>query len=253
MFIKLLKHDLSFSKNTFLGIGVALISIALLFRLTEFLDFGFLNMLPADVIFGIIMGIATLVIFIVSIMQIHGFYKHNIFGDTGHLTLTLPVKRIKIIASKVIVALIWFNFMVLAGHLTVGIMTDINPFESFTWVSFFVSNISALLYISMLYLWITLSNCTFGKLRMNGLISALFMTPVVGLYLWVNTLLNRRFSDAVDMGFFTAYTPIVELRYGRLDMGNAGFIDLWAIGIYLAASVLFIMLSYFLLKEKASV
>jgi len=128
MFIKQIKHDLAFSQTAFLGMGTLMIGLAIVLRIVMWASRSvMLNqnivhvmvMLWSFIIFGVI---------IVSIIQIFQFYKENFFGDAGYLMLTLPVSRGSLLVSKVIVSMLWFNFMAAIGIVMVFIIANTDTF-----------------------------------------------------------------------------------------------------------------------------
>ena len=104
---KTLKYDIKFGRNSFLLIAGAIVLFGALARI-----FGqpFLDMVGIQII--AVLGVAVIACaFTILVFQ---NFNRSIFGAEGYLTLTLPVKRYKLMLSKVLSTLLWFNVVVLS-------------------------------------------------------------------------------------------------------------------------------------------
>jgi len=101
---KLIKHDLNYGKKPFLlmaGIAFVLLLVAgvgLVFNLSSL-----------GVIYIVLSSILLLVMLVMTPVLIFNGYKKSLFETHGYLFLTLPVSRNKLLLSKTLGGLIWFN------------------------------------------------------------------------------------------------------------------------------------------------
>ncbi|MCL1988068.1 MAG: hypothetical protein FWG64_08895 [Firmicutes bacterium] len=206
MFLKQLKYDLLFSRDMFFGMAGLLIAVAIIMRLT-----GTVNMSEADASLGIlgnmfsllvlvvIFSVAVLIAAIGSIVQIFRFYKQSFFSSSGYFFLTLPINSTKLILSKIVVALIWYNFMMFVAIITGLILADFeilltslpNLFEIGDFViMIFNSNVNALVFIAFLYFMITLANSVV-VVKLSYLLSGAISFALLIGYSWLLELIDR--------------------------------------------------------------
>lgn len=112
---KVLRYDIKFGKTAFLSMAGALILIGMLTRVfnTPFVQEWGVNLIMPLSLVGVIVAYVLLVF--------QNFNK-NLFGAEGYLTLTLPVKRRKLMVSKLLTTLLWFNVMMLAIFIMLAFM-----------------------------------------------------------------------------------------------------------------------------------
>ncbi|MCL2421337.1 MAG: hypothetical protein FWD03_05710 [Defluviitaleaceae bacterium] len=211
MFIKQIKHDLAFSKAAFLGMSALMIAFAFVHRLL--LAVSKSGVIDQGVPF-VVMALLSFVLFgvvVVSIMQIYQFYKQNFFGDAGYLMLTLPVNRGRLLASKMIVSMLWFNFMLVMGIVVMFIMAD---FDGLVMIIFGTSlqdmvsstvliNLIIMHLIAAMFFCITLSHSIIAGWRIHGFIAGMVYFVYLALYAWI-VLLDARFG-------FIAITTLISV------------------------------------------
>jgi len=283
MFIKTVKYDFLFSKNMFFGMGFGAIALALILRFTA-LAFG--DGFP-EAFIGFVMLLVLIIGGIACIWQIAAFFDKNFFDETGYLMLTLPVGRFTLLASKLLVAFVWFNFMLAAGAVVLYIIafSQIGSFSfSSVWASINASNISALLqlnvlamfFVSTVYLTATLNNSIIGRWRVHGAVALGTGAAYTALFFWLSDLiskwnvgeqiveeewLHRIYNEygeymysRLEQGIRFYYNrPLVGVRYGRIPIGDAGnHIDLYMWGMALVLSIIAVAVTHYLLKRRTN-
>lgn len=101
---KAIKYEFSASWRTFLGVYLALFICAVLVALSIK---GMVAPGPANVIIGIAAGAVMIALIVVTIISMFDIFNRNMFGSQGYLTLSLPIKSITLISSKLIVGTLW--------------------------------------------------------------------------------------------------------------------------------------------------
>ncbi|MCL2575853.1 MAG: hypothetical protein FWE33_05405 [Defluviitaleaceae bacterium] len=270
MFTKILKYDFMFSYKTFFTMAAALIILAISARLTGLLP----NVSDeATVLVGV--AAVVMVIFIVAIVaiiiaayiQILLMYHRNFFSAEGYLTLTLPVARGKLLASKFITSMAWFNFSLLISPIVVIILASMtweqftNGMSSVVNAMFFLSlieaNLVAIALISILFLTVTLANTVvFGK-KIHGIIAGIFAALAHILFFYVfGKLKSRSFelSEITMSDNMTAFRsqPQVGLEFGRIpfEVWEGGYIDIFSAGFVIGFAALCIVAILYLLKKR---
>lgn len=187
MFIKQLKYDFLFSRNAFLGMGALMIGLAVIFRMTDF--FGGTNSASASFVWaGLSLSIATIVVAVASVFQIFNLFNRSFFGNSGYLMLTLPICRTRQLISKLIVSMIWFNYMLVVAFCMAFIFAFDTSAQNtarnlFVWnfggflralfEGFLTSNSIAFLLIAVIFLGITLAHSIIGRWRIHGFIAGI--------------------------------------------------------------------------------
>jgi len=116
MLIKCIKHDLLATYREFSGLYLALILLAIFSPFLLRSNNQFLIFIVFLGIFGVV--IATLVVTFLTIIRL---YSRRLFSDEGYLTLTLPVKTIDTVLSKVATGTIW-SFATVSVFLVTGLV-----------------------------------------------------------------------------------------------------------------------------------
>lgn len=116
MLIKCIKHDLLATYREFSGLYLALILLAIVSPFLLRSNIQFLIFIVFLGIFGVV--IATLVVTFMTIIRL---YSRRLFSDEGYLTLTLPVKTIDTVLSKVATGTIW-SFATVSVFLVTGLV-----------------------------------------------------------------------------------------------------------------------------------
>ena len=267
MFIKLLKYDFMFSKNAFLGMAAVFLSLAVFIRIFGGNTF-FHSVLEAGQI------LSGLLIAVVSILQIFHMYNKNMFGNSGYLLLTIPVKRGELLTSKLIISMMWYLFMLLIAFIALLIprtgnhLLTINDFlDAFFWANFTVQTIELFMlgffFISLLFFSVSLANSAFGKIRVHSVFSGFVAVVYAAAYFWIRDIMSLRASDQDVVSWqsggqhFTRYihTPHIGLQYGRIPMlddpqFNWLFIDIGAHALTLVFAMGAVVATLYLLKNR---
>jgi len=210
-----------------------------------------------------------------SYLLVIRIYNRSFFKAEGHLLLTMPASRLKLVASKVVMTMVWFNFLLILVPFAVYAAvapTGLNPpwpmtawelFTSllFSWPMFTMLvyvNVAALVVTSLLFLTITATNSVvFGK-KVNVIVAGVLAAFVHFLAAWGVVGLYTRFWVPLNQ-WGSMQIPLVGLRYGRIvpgswqpELGGIVFIDIWLIGAGLALAAGAIALTVFLLKKRVS-
>lgn len=104
---KLLKYDIKYGKSAYLSMAGGMLLLAFLVRFTE---------LPLLKEFGedLILPLLMVVVFTAGVILVFQNFNKNLFGAEGYLTLTLPVKRYKLMLSKLLTSMMWVTMLLLA-------------------------------------------------------------------------------------------------------------------------------------------
>jgi len=273
MFTKILKYDFLFSRNAFLGMTGLLVGLSIVLRLSA-------TVIESNSTFSITGATVIMAVFIVcsiSLFNVMTFFRTNFFDDPGYLMLTLPVQRGKLIISKVVVSMAWFNFMLVVGVIASYILfftadSRISDFFNIinmsTFMTLFEINIFAVFFVTVLFMAITLANSVFGRWQVFGVAAWVAALGYAFLCFWLNTILSRRFIELVDfpllreapgaanMSFMSSHglfsQPLLGLRYGRIPIGDVGlYVDVYRWGTTLGLAAIAIAVTYLLLKRFA--
>jgi hypothetical protein len=269
MFTKVLKHDFKFSYKVFFAMFAGLVALAAILRISEFL------VVEHVILREIVLGIAAMAVIIASYFQILIFFQRNFFGPEGYLMLTLPVKRGKLLASKFLVSMAWFNFMMLLVPVMVLILVPPrgdfwaaidNDLNGQVIVGYFeILNMLALGLISILFLTVTLANSVFFGKKVHGVIAGVFSAGYHLLFFWLYATINGRFMvyethEITGMSLVggewtmitSGYFPQIGWQYGRIpfEFRGGGFIDIFTLGYVLGFVALTIAIIMYLLKKR---
>ncbi|MCL2204060.1 MAG: hypothetical protein FWB88_08995 [Defluviitaleaceae bacterium] len=272
MLRKQLKYDFIFAARFFLGMGAAGIGLGLLVFIM-----GGLSQSPANFSLGAmqLMSTAWTVALAMSVAQIYQLYSRQFFGEVGHLMLTLPVGRGVQLLSKYLVALFWsfyiFATMFLSLRLmaarsessSVGItgpggevLTGINlagPLMQFAALAF-----SA---VAILFLIVTLANCTLGGWRVHTIIAWLVGGLYFAAFVWAIAAISGRAREwvtvdtsfvhdgVVHMGMRTFLAPTIGADIGRVPLGDM-YVDVYLIAAALAFGLAAAGATHWLLRKK---
>ena len=283
MFIKTLKYDFLFSRAAFLAMAGAIIGLASILRVTGLVDGG-----DVTGIAGLILMIVILVIGLAAVVQILQFYYKNFFDDTGYLMLTLPVKRFKLLVSKLVVSVVWFNFMLLVSVIVAfliaftpspenplrfrSIIDAINLTNIMTLVEI---NIMALFFITALFFLITFAFSVVGRWSVHMIVSVAVTFSYAGLFFWLHMIFSQRhrewvtverewvtpifneqgarIGEQITYGTTSFYGAIVGTNIGRIPIGDMGaYFDIYRWGMSLAFCIVAFIATYYLLNKRAS-
>ena len=270
MLTKILKYDFGFSAKMFFTMSSIIIgfSVILRFAITSFwyqLE-AQTHMLVMAFTSPIMIGLVFVAAACVA--QIFMFYGKSFFGNGGYLMLTLPVSRANLLVSKVIVSMVWFNFMLLtfaaaaliafegvAPNNYGGVLRHY-PISELIKTAITLNSV-AFYFICTLFFCVTLSRSVIIGRKIHGIISG-----IIGfIYIWfVISSADKidwrsRAMQSLPGANWSQEMPLVGLRYGRLvieqrDFGWSVFIDLYQIGFFVAMGVLALGVALYLLRKK---
>jgi len=278
MFIKTLKYDFVFSRGKFLGMAAIMILIAIGLRLNEqpSRSIGGTGGAEGPVLFTVMMAMG-----IIAIFQVMTFFTSNFFEDSGYLMLTLPVRRVTLLASKLVVSLVWFNFMLLAAAISVVIFDAQNISFNFMNLSRDISlqnlvalvevNIVAALLILTIFFSIAVAQVSYERWR--GLAAWAVGLICIGAYFWFFTWIAMRHTYEATVtterlapyygpygeytGTFQSFSfmeishnPVLGANVGRIPIGGYGaFFDIYLYGATLALAIAAFWITSLLLKK----
>ena len=276
MFTKQLKYDMIFCKKVFFAMAGIVFALAVIMRFTISI-FGLENSDVATgmVVLASVIGIGITVAVLASIFQIFDFFRKSFFGDSGYLTLTLPVTRNSLLLSKIAVAQIWFNFMLITTSISLLLLSS-STIVSMTvgetllqslrdlirievLIVWMEANIMVFFFIAIMFFCVTLSNSVFRNIRIHGLVSGIFGVGVISVFFWLFGRLSQRSHEFYEhiiqtdrfMQVSSSQTPLIGLRYGRISVGEV-IVDLYRLGMTLAFAVLAILVTHYLLQKRVS-
>lgn len=263
--IKIIKYDFSFSGRIFVAMAAILLALAVVLRFTMSVFVETDNVFALSAFLGLTMSLLMVAVAIASITQIFQFFNRNFFGDSGYLMLTLPVHRAKLLISKVLVSLFWFNFMLATAAAAMFIMWEsatrgihgvtifsrLGVAEAETIIG---ANVMAIFAICTLFFCLSLARSVFGGKRVHGVIAGVVGGAYFFALSWLSALLERRFMITEthqwdDWGSFTAQTAQIGLRYGRIPLSDNVYIDIFVFGLAVAMGAIALFGACYLLKR----
>ena len=266
MFLKLLKYDLSYSKNIFLLMIAITLTIGIGVFVIRFFDSEF-NIFAIDGI--IVRDLGTLLvdygILIMGgavIIQIVQLYYKSFFSKTGYFTLTLPFKRSSLLISKILVSIFWFNLLTLVmivfawllGYAPESMWSDALG----SWFGFVGrvllpaanGNFSVLFLCSLIFFCITLGNSVILGKKVNIIVSLVFTGILFAALMYIGDVISR-FLFETDWG----YTVVGLRRHyydGAYHLTGWTFFS-WIMHVLVGATAtVFFIITHYLLKRKVS-
>jgi len=269
MFLKVLKYDFGFSAKVFFALAFILLGVSVILRFTIPIFIEIDNAVMLSSIMSTALALLIVGVGIASITQIFQFFSKNFFGPTGYAMLTLPVARGKLLISKFIVSIAWFNFMMAAVAVSViilwstavqdihgsGIISRIGVSEILMLINI---NWLALFFITLLFFCITLANSVIANKKVHGVISGVIGFGYSWLFIWSTDQITSRSREMQSWnGQWYQEMPLVGLQYGRIvlydpEFGWPVFIDIFQLGIAVAFSAVALIVTYYLLKKRMS-
>jgi len=282
MLIKTIKHDFQFSKKAFFYMAALLLGGAIVARLVAHIAMGGIinNWLGMPIMSGLLIAA------IVTVIKTIEFYQKSFFDDAGYLMLTLPVTRGTLLFSKIIVSIVWFNFILLAADLALFIMAPaaqpatavsdamvsgfVIDIEFTNGLAYLQANIAILFLFAILFWAITLNQSAFGRWRVPIIISGglpllygVATLSLNGLLIGRNTEWTyhetyRHIYDAhgrTGTHFYSRMEPITDigLRYGSIPIGDAGqYFDILRWGLIFALAAIAFGATYYLITRRVS-
>ena len=280
MLVKTIKYDFMFSKTWFLIMAAAMIVTAIFSRIYAAPRHSLGIVRDAD---SIMLGIVVMAAGIISIFQVPILFNRYLFDDTGILMLTLPVKRFTLLMSKLMVSIVWFNFMLLVaiasfsifdppsmGFSFMGLSRDIS-FVNF--VALIEVNIVAASLILIIFFSSTFAHIRLWRWHFHGLALVAGLL-IAGLLYWVTDMIFSRHFEWVPttmehlpvprynalgeyMGTFdytTHYVRDIGASVGRIPIGTGGaFFDIYGYGVMVAFIVLMLWATNYLLSKRVCI
>jgi len=238
MFIKQLKYDLLFGRDTFLGMGALLIGASFIMAMVVSAQErgGFLGSEWILIVVGLVFAIVVSAVAVATISSLYSLFARSFFGKSGYLMLTLPVSRITQLISKLTAAIIWSNYMAVVAFImglvfAAILVTGTNSWhmayeygEFITWGvtardvmyflgSYLVLNMFALLVISAMYFGITLSNSTIGRWRVHRFVAGVATLLYLSFAMWTVMRVVRFFSTSLSFSLSVSAISITLLAF----------------------------------------
>ena len=264
-FAKILKYDFGFSWKIFVAMFLGIIALTFAIDLT--LDIPMYAMSGFRV-FIMIAGITAVII--ASYLQIVMFFHRNFFGPEGYLMLTLPASRSKMLVSKLLVSMVWFNFMLLLMPIMLTIIAP--PMGDFwaavsniladpnIYVFLLYANFAALAALSLLFLTITASNSVLFNKKIHGVVAGILSAGLHFLLFWASARILERSWEFVRVtrgnSSWYQFRPQMGLAYGRIPLGQdyfgmpLGHLDIYFIAFLIGLTVIFSLATLYLFKKR---
>lgn len=200
---KLIKHDLNYSKKSFFSIAALMIVLSIVAAVSFSFNIGSIGMISL-LAFTIVLTVSN----IMTVVLIFNGYRKSIFGQNGYLFLTLPVSKNRLLLSKTIGALIWFNFMTVVTVITLFTMAFIST-------SFFSDQLWTLLAALNLQWLPVIGHALYGLLHLNVvafvMIIVLFMTITLANTSFRNKRLHWILAGVLGFAYFIIYQLCLTL------------------------------------------
>jgi len=176
---------------------------------------------------NILVVLSVLLLFgiaLVTFLHIVGSFRRELYEDTGYLTFTLPLTGNEIVASKLIVALLWFFLLglMLALYnllmLRIFARIDINIIEWLQTLAQFITTrqavtlvigavIDGVSLLLLIYFSMTLSRVTFRNKKIGGFWFIIFLV--------LSALLS--YGQFKVTSFLPYYLDLATLKIGTLE------------------------------------
>jgi len=266
MFTKQLKYDFMFSYKTFFTMFMGIIVLSVVVRIADIMPD--LPSMFTDILRVIVVGAGGTAIAITSYIQILLFYQRSLFSAEGYLSLTLPISRTRLLASKIITTFVWFLFMLLAMPIMIILLA---PPTDNLWTAignlitgdfmasmFSVVFIPAIALITILFLSITLANSVLFNKKIHGVVAGFVAVVMHILFFWGLSRVIGRFTELETIyageglvnWSVTTYVPQIGLQYGRIAIESGGFVDIFTMLYSLGVAGLAIFATIYLLKKR---
>ena len=268
MFIKALKYDFMFSKTWYLAIAAIMIITAIASKIYAQPRHSQGIIRDTD---GLLLAMVVIVAGIISIFQVLIFFNRYLFDDTGRIMLTLPVKRFTLLMSKLVVSIVWFNFMLLIAIISLIVIFDPPGMEfmfmglsrgiSFVnFVALIEVNIMAVSFIVIIFFSTALAYSRLWRRHFHGLAVVTGLASV-GLHYWVSNIIFSRHHEAVtsicehtQSTITSHYNPIIGINVGRIPIGTGrAFFDVYGYGFVIVFIVFMLWVTNYLLKKRVCI
>ncbi|QGU93805.1 hypothetical protein GOM49_00480 [Clostridium bovifaecis] len=225
---KLLKYEIKGNYKLFLGMFAitALLNILLLTRIHVWNT-------------GIIVALFSMVsvaLFVVALVFVVNSFKNEMYEDRGYLTFTLPVSGNKILASKIIAAVIWFIgagiltlifARILVGYADPEVITQINMYvntKAVFLLSTLFSLINLIMILLMIYFSITVTRVALRKKKMSGFLGFLAFILLNIIIFYIDYKIVQLFPQAISLklGFLDG----TQTSVGLLKVDNQSMISI---------------------------
>jgi len=269
MMVKAIKYDFMYSKTWFLTMAAIMIAAAVASKIYAWPRHSQGIIRDTD---GVVLAMVIMVAGIISIFQVLIFFNRHLFDDAGHLMLALPVKRLTLLVSKLVVSVVWFNFMLFTAIFSLVVIFN-PPRMHFNFMGIsggginlanFMAlvevNIAAAAFILIIFFSTTLAHSRLWRRQSHGL-AVVAGLACAGLLYWVTDMIFSRHQEAVT--FFceyhqriitTHYNPIIGMNVGRIPIGTGrAFFDIYGFGVMVVFSVLMLWATNCLLKKRVCI
>ena len=278
MLLKLMKHDFRYSAKTFFALGAITIILSGIFIFAEYMfrrqSVIYAHMPERYSLSDIAANFSALLltaIAIAIIIHIAYFYRKSMFGRTGHLTLTLPVNRGTLLASKLAVSFVWMSALAALATLAMTAVSfilwprlSLGSIFAEILIEWTYITVVAFAAIALLFFCITLSHSVLAGVRLRGIITGTIGLLFTGLYtIGAYALATRFFVEFQRVFAEPVNLPLVGLQYGRIvvyshlvvDRGmwyRHVYIDIFLLAFTLAVAAIAIAATHYLLKRRIS-
>lgn len=260
MLFKQLKHDLLFGRTMFVSLGIFIVCAAVtgqfFYRVigVRYIAYAMLNICVL-LTMGVVIGFVTI--------HLSQFIDKSMYGDSGHLTLTLPVPRGRLLVSKLIAAWLWFNFLLLAVLVGIFIlrntshnlnMSRLLPDFSPALLTYYLNMTFAFFFlVNLLFFGRTLNNSVFAGIKIPNFFTAILCLVVAfGYFAAVIRLYLRNVAHVMLGSWIILFERILfDLYSGRLPLlGSHFYVYTAAIGLILGLAAF--AGTWYLLEKKVS-
>lgn len=201
---KLIKYELKGNYKIFLGtfIITALLNILLLTRV---------NVWNSGAIIALF-SLITMALFLLVLVFVVRSFKNEMYEDRAYLTFTLPISGNKIVASKIISALIWFAgaalvILIFAGifvgyYAGKSVIDEINMYiniKAVILVSVLFSLINLIMILLMIYFSITLTRVALRTRKMSGFIGFIVFIALTAAIFYIEYYVIKLFPQTFNL------------------------------------------------------
>ncbi|MCD3352112.1 hypothetical protein G8V03_14160 [Clostridium botulinum D/C] len=156
------------------------------------------------------MSMVTMSLFIISLVIIINSFKNELYEDRGYLTFTLPISGNKILASKLICALVWFSltsivslifFKILIGTKGADIVRVIISLNLKSLIIFAIAGIiiNTITLLLMIYFSIALTKVARRGKKVSGILAFVVFIALSFLIYYISFKLSNIFPQQMHI------------------------------------------------------
>lgn len=287
MLIKLIKYDFKFSAKLLLMLGGIGLVLAMLLggydrmytgrRIMLAGEYQSMIFTPHSGFMGLV-SLAMVPVLIAAAIHLAQFYHKSMFGRAGHLAMTMPISRGKLLLSKLVVSFVWLLYAIAVALAMVAITHIISPWLELS--NFFVfidigtieiiisTAFLCMAAICLLYFCITLANSVVAGKRLNiwisgviGFVIGFACISIAGRITARAMLVETNMiygPDGVAWGEHTIVSTLMGWQYGRPVIGQRPwggdvYLDIYAMAFLLVVAVILAIATRFLLDNRVSI